>query len=57
MRKRIRLQISSEKNKTSNLWMQHLVHRIIVNELDLPAPLQAKLLYETKFKSGGNDIK
>jgi hypothetical protein len=53
MRKRVRLQISSENNNTSNLWIQHLLHRIIVDELNLPPRLQAKLLHETKSKSIG----
>lgn len=47
MRKRIEVRTISEKNEATNMWIQYLVIRIIVEQLNLPHRLKAKLLYET----------
>ena len=51
MRRRVQIQTVSENNEVANVWMQHLVNRIIVEQLNLPHRLQAKLLYETLPKN------
>jgi hypothetical protein len=53
MRRKINLQVNSETNKVADLWIQHLVQRIIVEQLDISPQLQANLLYKTlkKLKS------
>ena len=51
MRKRVKVRTVSESNDATNIWIQHLVNRIIVEELKLPHRLQAKLLYETLPKT------
>jgi integrase len=43
MRRRIKVRTVSESNDATNSWIQHLVNRIIVEELKLPRRLQAKL--------------
>jgi len=48
MRRRIQLRtISEESNEAANMWIQHLVNRMILQELKLPHRLQAKLLHDT----------
>jgi hypothetical protein len=47
VKKRVQLRAASETNEAANIWIQHLVNRIIIGELDLPHRLQAKLLFET----------
>ena len=47
MRKLIQLRTDSENTETTNLWIQHLVNSIIVQKLNLPHELQAKLIHET----------
>jgi hypothetical protein len=47
MKKRVRLQIAPQSNTATNLWIQHLVSRMIVEQLQLPSRLKAKLLYDT----------
>lgn len=47
MRKRVQLRTVSDDNEATNIWIQHLVNRIIVGQLNLPQRLEAKLLYET----------
>jgi hypothetical protein len=47
MKRRVQLRTVSTNNEATNIWLQHLVNRIIVGQLDLPQRLQAKLLYET----------
>ncbi|USY55874.1 hypothetical protein P5663_19185 [Priestia flexa] len=46
MRKKIQLQTDSEVNSVTNLWIQHLVQRIIFEQLDVPPRLQPKLLHQ-----------
>lgn len=55
MRRRVQIRTVSEKNEVANIWMQHLVNRIIVEQLNLPHRLRAKLLYETLPKN--NEVK
>jgi hypothetical protein len=47
MKKRVRLQIAPHSNLATNLWIQHLVNRMVVEQLQLPPRLKAKLLYDT----------
>lgn len=54
MRKKIQIQTVSESNGVTNIWIQHLVNRMIIEQLNLPYRLQAKLLYETLPKKGWN---
>ncbi|SHG30158.1 hypothetical protein [Ornithinibacillus halophilus] len=51
MRRRVELRSAEENNQTTNIWIQHMVSRIIVEQLNLPPRLQAKLLYETLPKN------
>jgi hypothetical protein len=46
MRKKINIQTESEINPVADIWMQHLIQRIIVEQLDVPHRLQTKLLYQ-----------
>ncbi|MDQ0253938.1 DNA-binding CsgD family transcriptional regulator [Evansella vedderi] len=50
MRKKINLQVDSQENKVADLWIQHLIQRIIVEQLDISPQLQANLLYKTMTK-------
>ena len=54
MRRKIQVRTISESNDATNVWVQHLVSRIIIEQLSLPKHLQAKLLYETlpKYTKG-----
>ncbi|MGF6947703.1 hypothetical protein QF028_000196 [Neobacillus sp. B4I6] len=54
MRKKIKIQTVSESNGATDVWIQHLINRLILEQLYLPHRLQAKLLYETlpKIKRG-----
>ena len=47
MRRKIQVHKISENNDATTVWVQHLVNRIIIEQLNLPQHLQAKLLYET----------
>ena len=51
MRRKVQIRTVSESNGATNVWIQHLVNRIIIDQLDLPHRLQAKLLYETLPKN------
>lgn len=55
MRKVVRIQTVSQSNEVTNVWIQHLINRIIIGQLNLPHRLQAELLYETlpKNRRGG----
>ncbi|MGG0175205.1 hypothetical protein [Gottfriedia acidiceleris] len=55
MRKKINIQTDSEINSVSNIWLQHLVQRIIVDQLDVSHRLQAKLLYLNIVKERKNN--
>ncbi|WP_339173781.1 hypothetical protein MKY51_15715 [Solibacillus sp. FSL R5-0691] len=46
MRRKIHLQIDSENNTVTEKWMQLLIQRIIVEQLDVPYRLKAKLLHQ-----------
>ena len=46
MRKKITIKTELEQNTIANIWMQHLIQRIIVEQLDVHPRLQAKLLYQ-----------
>lgn len=51
MRKKVQIQTVSESTGSTKVWIQHLVNRIIIEQLNLPHRLQAKLLYETLPKN------
>jgi hypothetical protein len=55
MRKKINIQTESEMNPVSDIWMQHLIQRIIVEQLDLPHRIQAKLIYQEIVKERSNN--
>jgi hypothetical protein len=61
MRKKINIQTDSEINPVTDIWMQHLIRRLIVGQLDVGHRLQAKLLYQNTVKgrdtNGSNDTK
>jgi hypothetical protein len=54
MRKKVNIQKSSVLNPATENWMQHLIQRLIVEQLDVPPRLQAKLLYQNLMKEGRN---
>ncbi|MGG3272574.1 hypothetical protein ABEP16_27220 [Priestia aryabhattai] len=47
MRKVVKLQTVNENNKATQVWMQHLINRILMEQLDLPVPLAAKVVYQS----------
>ena len=51
MRSRVQIRTVSENNEVTNIWIQYLVNRIIIEQLNLPHRLRAKLLYETLPKN------
>jgi hypothetical protein len=57
MRKKIKIQTVSESNGATDVWIQHLVNRLIIEQLNLPHRLQAKLLYETLPKNKRGELK
>ena len=50
MRRKIHLQISSENNTVTDNWVQLLMQRIIVEQLDVSHRLKAKLLHQVLMK-------
>ena len=46
MRKVVKLQTVNEDNKAIQVWMQHLINRILLEQLNLPTPLAAKVTYQ-----------
>lgn len=46
MKKRVRLQTAPQTNTATNLWLQHLISCVVVEQLQLPPRLKAKLLYD-----------
>lgn len=46
MRRRVQISSIPESNPVSNVWIQHLIARLLIGELNIPHRLQAKLLYE-----------
>ncbi|MEH7154721.1 hypothetical protein [Neobacillus drentensis] len=46
MRRRVQLRSIPELSPVSNVWIQHLIGRLLIGELNIPHRLQAKLLYE-----------
>lgn len=50
MRKKIQLQIGNENNIATEKWVQLLIQRIIIEQLDIPPHLKAKLLNNTLIK-------
>ncbi|MHA6261513.1 hypothetical protein ACXYMX_16760 [Sporosarcina sp. CAU 1771] len=46
MRRKINLSIGSEVNPVTDVWIQYLIQRIIVEQLEVPYRLQAKLLHQ-----------
>ncbi|KAF0820592.1 hypothetical protein KIS4809_0119 [Bacillus sp. ZZV12-4809] len=61
MRKKINIQTESEMNPIADIWVQHLIQRIIVEQLDVHHRLQAKLLYQDfvkeRMKNGSSNKK
>jgi hypothetical protein len=55
MRKKINIQTESEINSVADIWIQHLIQRIIVKQLDVPHRLQARLLYQKIEKERENN--
>lgn len=54
MRKKIKIHTEFEMNPMADIWMQHLIQRIIVEQLDVHHRLQAKLLYQNIAKGRGD---
>ncbi|MGD6779976.1 hypothetical protein [Sutcliffiella horikoshii] len=50
MRKKINIQTDSEINPVTDIWVQHLIRRLIVEQLNVDHRLQAKLLYQNIVK-------
>lgn len=50
MRKKINIRTQSEMNPMVDIWMQHLIQRIIVEQLDVHHRLKAKLLSQKNVK-------
>ena len=46
MRKVVKLQTVNVDNKAIQVWMQHLINRILLEQLNLPVPLAAKVTYQ-----------
>ncbi len=46
MRKVIKIKTVDEDNKAVQVWMQHLINRLLMEQLDLPAPLAAKVAHQ-----------
>jgi hypothetical protein len=55
MRKKINIQTESEMTPVADIWMEHLIQRIIVEQLDVPHRLQAKFLYQNIVKGRENN--
>lgn len=55
MRKKINIKTESEMNPVADIWFQQLIQRIIVEQLDVPHRLQAKLLYQDIVKERSNN--
>ena len=51
MRKVIKIQTINEDNKAVQVWMQHLINRLLMEELDLPLPLAAKVTHQLSKKN------
>jgi hypothetical protein len=47
MRRKINLYTGSDVNSVTDVWFEHLIRRIIVEQLDVPYRLKAKLLHQT----------
>ncbi|WP_179951874.1 hypothetical protein [Bacillus sp. TE8-1] len=47
MRRKVNLHTSSEINPVTDVWLQHLIQRLIVEQLDVPYRLKAQLLHQT----------
>lgn len=46
MRKVVKLQTVNENNQAIQVWMRHLINRILLEQLDLPIPIAAKVTYQ-----------
>ena len=46
MRKVVKLQTVNEDNKAIQVWMRHLINRILLEQLDFPIPIAAKVTYQ-----------
>lgn len=46
MRRIIKLKTIQQDNKAAQVWMEHLINRMILEELDLPTPLAAKAVQQ-----------
>ena len=45
MRKVIKLQTIQEDNKALQIWMECLINRLLLEQLDLPVPFAAKAVH------------
>ncbi|MFJ7735612.1 hypothetical protein ACIQ2D_04640 [Lysinibacillus sp. NPDC097287] len=55
MRKKINLSLGTEHNSATDKWIQLLIQRIIVEQLDVPVQLKARLLHQTLLKERNED--
>lgn len=57
MRKKIHLSTGDQNNKVTDKWGELLIKHIILDQLDIPPRLKAKLLHQSpiKEKNGGNN--
>ena len=46
MRKVIKLQTVQQDSKAAQVWMEHLINRLLLEELNLPIPLAAKTVHQ-----------
>ncbi|MDT2048034.1 hypothetical protein [Priestia flexa] len=55
MRKKIHLSTGDQNNKVTDKWGELLIKHIILDQLDIPPRLKAKLLHQSpsKEKNGG----
>lgn len=57
MRKVIKLQTVQQENEAANIWMKHLVNRLLLEQLDLPIPLAAKVVHQISKAKRNEELK
>ncbi|MBD3108059.1 hypothetical protein IEO70_06735 [Bacillus sp. AGMB 02131] len=57
MRRKVHLYTSSENNGATNKWIQLLIQRIIVEQLDVSYQLRARLLHQALTKARNEEDK
>lgn len=50
MRKVIKIKASSQTNEAADKWFDYLIHRLLMDELDFPILLQAKVTHAVQKK-------